>query len=105
MRSRSTNRCAEMLKIVADRERLRIVETLHRRPCNVTQLASKLGKPIANVSHHLKILRRAGLVTGTRNGKHVEYRLAAEYFGVAEDRTLGCRLDLGCCSLDLTPSP
>ncbi|HEX3313777.1 MAG TPA: metalloregulator ArsR/SmtB family transcription factor [Gemmataceae bacterium] len=104
MRVRSTTRCAEILKIVADRERLQIVGALFDRPCNVTQLATKLGKPIANVSHHLKVLRRAGLVTGTRSGKFVEYRLASEFFGEPEKPEPSCRLDLGCCSLDLKPS-
>jgi DNA-binding transcriptional ArsR family regulator len=90
-----------MLKIVSDRDRLRIVDNLHRAPCNVTELATRLGKPIANVSHHLQILRRAGLVVADRVGRCVTYRLAPEYFG-SSDGT-GCRLELGCCQLDLTP--
>jgi DNA-binding transcriptional ArsR family regulator len=101
MQARTVTQCSRILKIMSDPERLQIVDILHRAPCNVTELATRLDKPIANVSHHLQIMRRAGLVAGDRAGRCVTYRLAPEYFG-SSDGT-GCRLELGCCQLELTP--
>lgn len=44
---------------------------LSERCCTVSELADGLGVSIANASHHLKELRRAGLITMERRGRHV----------------------------------
>lgn len=56
--------------------RLELIEQLGQGPRSVDLLADKLGLPIANVSQHLQQMRRAGLVTGERQGKFIVYRLA-----------------------------
>ncbi len=69
---------AELLKALADPHRLRILATLARASdevcvCDFTA-ALPLNQP--TVSHHLRVLREAGLVTGERRGTWVYYRLA-----------------------------
>jgi ArsR family transcriptional regulator len=93
--------CARYLKALADPERLRIVGCLRAGPKNVSELAQSLRDELANVSHHLKVLRRAGLVQAHKNGKFVVYALHPSVF--RRDRTGDC-LDLGCCRLQLGAS-
>lgn len=43
-------------------------------PVTTSQLALDLGTAVSNVSEHLGVLRRSGLVTGQRDGMRVYYR-------------------------------
>jgi DNA-binding transcriptional ArsR family regulator len=52
--------------------RARILLALDR-PASTQELARRLGASGAGVSEHLSVLRRAGLVTGRRDGRHVLY--------------------------------
>ncbi len=89
-------RCARLLKALADPERLRIVDTLRQGPRNVSDLATLLDAEIVNVSHHLGVLRHAGLVLDEKQGRFVVYRLHPDIF-----RPSGEHLDLGCCRLEI----
>lgn len=95
----SAQRCAELLKALGDRDRLRIVAYLRQAPHAVSEIAGQLGVEIANASHHLGVLRRAGLVTTTRRGKQIIYELPAEVFPQRADNCQ--RVDLGCCRLEM----
>jgi ArsR family transcriptional regulator len=95
-----SDRCAGLLKALADPERLRIVQSLRAGPKNVSELVSALKDEIANVSHHLKVLRRAGLVVATKQGKYVVYSLHPDVFR-SRNRKSRDAFDLGCCRLDL----
>jgi DNA-binding transcriptional ArsR family regulator len=53
---------------------------------------------MVKVSHHLSILRKAGLVKSNRMGRFIYYELQSE-FGVAGPTS---HLDLGCCRLELS---
>src|SRR5690242_2925873 len=75
-----SDRCAELLMAVADTDRLQIIRCLQRGPRNVSELAAALGNSLPNVSHHLGILRKAGLVSTHKEGKFVTYALSSEYF-------------------------
>lgn len=44
---------------------------LSRRCCNVGELAESLGLTQPTISHHLKELRRAGLITTEKEGRSV----------------------------------
>lgn len=67
---------ALVAKTLGHPQRLELIEQLGQGPRSVDLLADKLGLPIANVSQHLQQMRRAGLVTGERQGKFIVYRLA-----------------------------
>jgi ArsR family transcriptional regulator len=90
--------CARRLKALADPERLRIIRCLKTGPKNVSELADSLGRELVNVSHHLGVLRHAGLVSDERRGKFVVYSLHPD---VIRRKEPDC-LDLGCCRLDLS---
>jgi DNA-binding transcriptional ArsR family regulator len=102
MRDRlQSDRCARVLKALADPQRLRIVQCLQAGPKNVSELTALLGEGIANVSHHLGVLRQAGLVQDRKKGKYVVYSLHPAVCHPARGGQLPGVLDLGCCRLDL----
>ena len=67
---------SELLTALASPVRLSIVTLLdeHGSRC-VHQLVDALGVPQPLVSQHLRVLRAAGLVTGERRHRQVDYRL------------------------------
>jgi ArsR family transcriptional regulator, arsenate/arsenite/antimonite-responsive transcriptional repressor len=77
------------LKALADPARLRIVEFLRRpdagcctlpdRVC-ACDLESLLGLSQPSISHHMKILTQAGLVSGEKQGRWMYYRLEPAAF-------------------------
>lgn len=69
---------ASMFAALGDPVRLRIVSLLSSAPEGVAcgcDLEAPLGLAQPTVSHHLRILREAGLVEGTREGRWVHYRV------------------------------
>jgi DNA-binding transcriptional ArsR family regulator len=67
---------AEVLKTLASPRRLEILHALARGPMEVGRLAELIGASQPNVSQHLGVLRGAGIVESTRDGREVRYRLA-----------------------------
>jgi DNA-binding transcriptional ArsR family regulator len=99
MRDRlQSDRCSRVLKALADADRLKLVQALQSGPRDVTQLTADLRGKLANISHHLKVLREVELVVGRRNGRHIVYELNPAIF--KSDRR-GGHLDLNCCRLEL----
>jgi DNA-binding transcriptional ArsR family regulator len=91
--------CAEMLSALASPERLRIVRFLRDGPRNVTEIAEMLQAPAVNVSHHVTVLRRAGILRSRKQGRFILYSLAP---GICQLKKKDhYRLNLGCCGLDL----
>lgn len=86
--------CSDLLKLLADETRLAVVRQLMAGPQFVNQLNETMQLEQSLLSHHLKVLRQAGLVTACRDGKAVRYALAESF------RSQGAQaLDLGCCCL------
>ena len=67
-------------KALADVNRLRIVRRLAYGPGTVTELIEHVGLSQPLVSHHVKRLRDAGLVSTERHGREVVIRLRPEAF-------------------------
>lgn len=69
-------RIAERLKALADPTRLRLLFELEEAEICVGELAGQVGGSQANVSKHLAVLRKAGLVSCRRDGMNVCYSIA-----------------------------
>ena len=95
----SSEHCAELLKALAEPDRLRIIQCLRGGPKNVGQIAADLDAEIANVSHHLGVLRRNGILQTEKQGRFVLYRLHPEVF--AASARAADHIDFGCCRLEL----
>lgn len=87
--------CAGKLKPLADATRLTILELLIGSPKHVGEINAVLGLEQSLLSHHLKVLREAGLVRSQRDGKAVLYTVAEE----VRQTEAGTAIDLGCCQL------
>ena len=85
--------CDELLKVLADSTRLQVIELLLEGPRNVGKLNEVLHVEPTLLSHHLRVLREAGLVVSKRSGKAVLYQLASH----VESHHRGKAIDLGCC--------
>jgi rhodanese-related sulfurtransferase/DNA-binding transcriptional ArsR family regulator len=67
---------AEVAKALGHAHRLEILELLAQGERSVEAVAERAGLSIANASQHLRLMRRAGLLTSRRDGKHILYRLS-----------------------------
>lgn len=69
---------AEFFKALSDESRLRILRLLARQEKCVCELMEELKMTQSAVSHHLKILKQAGLVKDSRDGKWIFYSLEGD---------------------------
>ena len=62
-------------RALGDETRLRIMEMLVTGECSVSELTTGVDVGQSLMSHHLRILREAGLVTDRRKGRWVYYAI------------------------------
>lgn len=78
---------ADVFKLLADKSRLKILLNLaHDGERHVSALCNLLGQSQPAVSHHLTLLRMAGLVGYRRDGKHNFYRVDSSFVGELLER-------------------
>ena len=84
----------EFAKALADETRQKIMAFCCCEWVNVNDIVSKLDVAQPTVSHHLKILKNAGLVRSERRGKNILYTIDQEH------------LAKGCCQVanDFAPN-
>ncbi len=68
---------ASVAKALSSGRRAEIVELLAQGERTVEDVAEAIDQSVANTSHHLRTLARAGLVATRRERTHVHYRLAS----------------------------
>jgi ArsR family transcriptional regulator len=66
---------AQAFKALGEPTRLRILAHLQAGESCACEVQAALDLPANLLSHHLKVLREAGLVHGTRRGRRVDYRI------------------------------
>jgi YHS domain-containing protein/DNA-binding transcriptional ArsR family regulator len=76
---------ADLLKAFAQPRRLEIINLLRTQELSVTAMQEMLALPQANLSQHLQVLRKQGVVLDRREGKQIFYRLAHKNFRKAND--------------------
>lgn len=65
---------SKLFKALADRNRLRILYMLRKKPLCVCEIREVLQLAVSTVSKHLAILRDAGFILDFKQGKWVNYR-------------------------------
>lgn len=65
---------ARMFAAIGEPTRLRIANLLLAGPLHVGRLAELLDLPMVNISHHLGVMRQAGLLEDEKQGRQVLYR-------------------------------
>lgn len=74
-RIRVARELAEVFKLMAHPDRIRLIEELRRGEKDVNSLAEFLGLAAPRVSQHLSLLRAHRLVAERRDGRHHYYQL------------------------------
>jgi rhodanese-related sulfurtransferase len=72
---------AEVARALASGRRAEIVDLLAQGERSVEEIAAELAQTVANTSHHLRAMARAGLLSTRRDGTRIYYRLASERVG------------------------
>jgi DNA-binding transcriptional ArsR family regulator len=70
---------AETYRLLGDPTRLRVLLACHAAPIAVGDIAKAVNASPSLVSHHLRLLRAARLVRGTRRNRQVFYEMADEH--------------------------
>ncbi len=69
---------ADFFKTLSHPTRIRILELLSERERSVGDLLSAIGIEASNLSQHLAVIRRAGVVSARREGSVVYYSLVSD---------------------------
>src|ERR1700680_1071877 len=72
------DRFAEVAKALGSGRRSEIVDLLAQGERSVEEISAEIGQTVANTSHHLRAMARAGVLTTRRDGTRIFYRLASE---------------------------
>lgn len=66
---------------MASGRRAEVVDLLAQGERSVEEVADEIGQSVANTSHHLRAMARAGLLATRREGTRIFYRLASDRVG------------------------
>ncbi len=72
---------AEVARALSSGRRAEIVDVLAQGERSVEEVAREIDQSVANTSHHLRALARAGLLTTRRHGTRIYYALASDRVG------------------------
>ena len=78
-----------IFKALADPTRLRIMLLLRRRELCVCEIMFVLGMEQSRVSHHMRVLRDAGIAEDVREGRWIIYRVPEAARGLVDDLFAG----------------
>lgn len=70
---------AELFRVFGDSTRIKILCALFEQEKNVTEICETVGMSQSAISHQLRLLRQADLVSGRREGKMIIYSLADDH--------------------------
>lgn len=88
-------RIAGILAAVGEPTRMLILHQLTQGSLYVGQLSEQLNIPMVNMSHHLGVMRQAGLVQDSKQGRRVMYAVNPELFSLPGPDNSPAVLDLG----------
>jgi DNA-binding transcriptional ArsR family regulator len=81
---KKTNVLLPYLKALCEEMRLKIIHMLLKREMCVCEIMDELSLSQPAVSHHMKILKQAGLISDRREGKWIFYSLRKERFSLLD---------------------
>ncbi|MGA2455114.1 MAG: metalloregulator ArsR/SmtB family transcription factor [Solirubrobacteraceae bacterium] len=86
---------AERFRVLGEPMRIRLLDALREAPANVQELQQATGASQQNVSKHLGMLLRSGLVSRSKEGNFSRYEIADEsVFALCEQVCGGLRRQL-----------
>ena len=91
------NKCSRVLKALSDLNRLKILGLLFNGELCVSDMVRTLRIDQPKVSHHLSVLKKAGIILDRRDGRRIIYALHPASFRKSEHTN---KIDLGFCSVE-----
>lgn len=79
-------RTARLMRLLGDPTRIRILSLVARQARTVSGLCEAIGLAQPTISHHLGLLRQAGLLSAQREGKHMRYTVNPDHLVSDPDR-------------------
>jgi ArsR family transcriptional regulator len=67
---------ASLCKVMGNSRRLLILWQLSNEELSVNEITARVGSTLQNVSQHLSVLKKTGIVVARRQGQVIFYRLA-----------------------------
>ncbi len=101
MDTKDLSDCAKFLKAMGDESRLKIVRLLLQGEKSVSDIVHSLNMSQPQVSHHLLVLRSAGIIETRREGNRIINFIDPQKFFLKNQET---GIDLGCCSINFDKS-
>jgi len=77
-----------IFKTLSDKNRRRIIQLLKQKEMTVSELLTHFEITQASLSHHLDILKRAGIVKSERDGQFIIYSLNTPVFKEVSNQLL-----------------
>ena len=68
-----SDQCCQIFHALGDKTRLKILELLKSKEICVSDICKQFDMTQPSISHHLDILKRAGLVSSDKRGREVYY--------------------------------
>lgn len=87
---------SETFQLISDASRLKILWLLCHSEACVNNIAVAVNMSAPAVSHHLRILKQAGLLVSRREGKEMYYKLSATVEAELVHRAIDDILDIKC---------
>lgn len=84
----------KILKALSDKNRIRIIKMLQKKPLCVCEIRSVLELATSTVSKHLSILRDVGLISDWKEGKWINYKINTEPDRIAANALLFIQLQI-----------
>lgn len=90
------NQVSDTFQLISDPSRLKILWLLcHSEDC-VANIGAALDMSSPAISHHLRILKQAGLLVSSRHGKEVHYTLAKTDESELVHRIVDATFEMNC---------
>lgn len=93
-------KAAEICKALSDSNRLKITTLLTKGEMCACELLEEFNITQPTLSHHMKVLSDAGLVTWRKSGKNTYYQINCDTFSQFRDffnETVCCNQKQSCC--------
>jgi DNA-binding transcriptional ArsR family regulator len=71
--------CPKCFDLVGENTRMRIIRYLKKKPSNVKEVAAHFSLTQPTISHHLKVLKKIGMVFSKKSGREIFYFLNKKY--------------------------
>lgn len=90
----------KVFKALGEESRLKIVESLFGSELSVSEITENTGIQYSQVSHHLSVLRNAGIVSDLRAGKYVVYKINPDLLNRESKKKRS--LDFNFCTIEFS---